>query len=96
MQNEKNIRKRSDGRYEARYIKARDENGKAIYASCYGQTMEEARAKREEALGVKFINDYRPNGLNLLILGVGSHRQEVYEIAQSLHIFSRIEFLDDN
>lgn len=34
--------------------------------------------------------------LNLLILGAGVHGQDVYDIARSLRVFSRIEFLDDN
>lgn len=37
-----------------------------------------------------------PNELNLLILGAGSHGRDVMEIAESLHIFNRIRFLDDN
>lgn len=30
-----NIRKRKDGRWEARYVKGRDPRGKALYASVY-------------------------------------------------------------
>lgn len=33
-----NIRKRKDGRWEGRYIKSREANGKAIYGSVYGKT----------------------------------------------------------
>lgn len=32
-----NICKRKDGRWEARYIAGRKENGKAIYKSVYGR-----------------------------------------------------------
>lgn len=84
-----NIRLRSDGRYEARYIKGRDQRGRAVYASCYGRTYEEAERKRAEALG-RSIRE-----LNLLILGAGSHGQEVMELARSLNVFRRIGFLDD-
>ena len=35
-------------------------------------------------------------GLNLLLLGAGSHGQEVREIAEFLHIFQNIDFLDDD
>ena len=41
---------RSDGRWEARYQKGRDENGKVIYGFVYGKTQEEAERKRAEAL----------------------------------------------
>jgi acetyltransferase-like isoleucine patch superfamily enzyme len=34
--------------------------------------------------------------MNLLILGAGSHGLDVYEIAKSLRIFSKISFLDDD
>ena len=92
----RNIRMRNDGRYEARYVKARDENGRAIYASCYGKTKEEALAKRARAEQEILIKENKPAGLNLLILGAGSHGQEVYEIASQLHVFCRIDFLDDD
>ena len=87
-----NIRLRSDGRYEARYIKKRNEDGKIIYGYCYGQTEQEAREKREYQL-----NKMRtPKEMNLLILGAGLHGLDVYEIAKGLRIFNRIDFLDDN
>lgn len=44
-----NIFKRKDGRWEARYIKARDENGRIKYGFCYGKTYAEAKAKVTEA-----------------------------------------------
>ena len=40
-----NIYKRTDGRYEARYISDRDDNGKAIYKSVYGHSKAEVREK---------------------------------------------------
>lgn len=43
-----NIFKRKDGRWEARYIKARDKNGKIKYGFCYGKTYAEAKAKVTE------------------------------------------------
>ena len=42
-----NIYKRSYGRYEARYITGRDDNGKAIYKSVYGRSKAEVREKVE-------------------------------------------------
>ena len=91
-----NIRQRADGRFEARYIKGRNEAGRAIYASCYGKTYEEAKAKREKAKEAMLVDAFEPKGIGLLILGAGSHGQEVYEIASSLHVFDRIELLDDD
>ncbi len=43
-----NIRKRRDGRWEARYIAKRDENGKAVYHSVYGKSYGEAKEKQRQ------------------------------------------------
>lgn len=91
MRGNGNIRQRADGRYEARYIKGRDQRGRAVYASCYGRTCEEAERKRAEALR----RNVRVREMNLLILGAGSHGQEVMELARSLTVFRRAGFLDD-
>lgn len=58
-----NIRKRKDGRYEARYPKGRDAAGKLLYGYCYGHSFEEAREKRDRIMA------QRPREMNLLILG---------------------------
>lgn len=87
-----NVRLRTDGRYEARYIKSRDASGKINYGCCYGRTYEEAVEKREYQLQ----KITKPTELNLLILGAGSHGMDVYEIARNLHVFPKISFLDDN
>lgn len=87
-----NIRLRTDGRYEARYIKSRDLSNKPVYGYCYGKTYEEAKEKR----GYQLQKMAEPKAMNLLILGAGSHGLDVYEIAKSLHIFSKIDFLDDD
>ena len=42
-----NIRKRNDGRWEARYKKGIDENGKAVYGSVYGKSYREVKKKRD-------------------------------------------------
>lgn len=86
-----NIRRRSDGRFEARYIKGRSLDGRAVYGYCYGKTWEEAARKREEALR----RTATVREMNLLILGAGSHGREVRELAESLRVFRRIAFLDD-
>lgn len=87
-----NIRLRADGRYEARYIKSRSESGKINYGCCYGRTYEEAKEKRDYQLQ----RMSHPKELNLLILGAGSHGIDVYEIAKSIKVFSKINFLDDD
>ncbi len=45
-----NIRKRSDGRWEARYMAYNEEKGKKICHSIYGHTYEEVKKKRTDAL----------------------------------------------
>lgn len=44
-----NVTHRPDGRWEARYIKGRSSDGKAIYGFCYGKTQDEAVQKAEDA-----------------------------------------------
>jgi len=46
---ERNVFKRKDGRYEARYIKYRDENGKAKYGSVYAPTYAIVKTKLDKA-----------------------------------------------
>ncbi len=41
---------RADGRWEARYVVGKDENGKTLYASVYGHSKEEAERKRSDKL----------------------------------------------
>lgn len=96
MRTEGNVRQRKDGSFEARYKIGRNGRGRTAYASCYGKTLEEAVEKREKALEQRLIENNPPTGLNLLILGAGSHGQEVREIAESLHIFQKIDLLDDD
>lgn len=47
-----NIRKRKDGRWEARIISEYDLNGKARYRSFYGKTYLEAKGKRNEYMKI--------------------------------------------
>ena len=41
-----NIRKRKDGRWEARYEKCRDQNGRIQYGYLYGRTYEAVKQKK--------------------------------------------------
>lgn len=92
MRTGSNIRQRADGRFEARYTKARDERGRIIYGYCYGKTYEEAAGKREAALAARRT----VREMNLLILGAGAHGRTVRELAESLRMFPKIAFLDDD
>lgn len=46
-----NIRKRKDGRWEARFISRYDMAGRAVYRSVYGRTYLEAKEKRNVLIG---------------------------------------------
>lgn len=92
MRTGNNIRRRADGRFEARYAKGRDQRGRIIYGYCYGRTYEEAAGKRNAALAA--ITPVRE--MNLLILGAGAQGRAVRELAESLRLFPRIVFLDDD
>ena len=99
MRNGENIRLRIDGRYEARYIKKRNDSGKIIYGYCYGKTYEEAREKRDTALRALSTGrsvPLRVKRMNLLILGAGGQGLVVKEIAERIGSFHKIAFLDDN
>lgn len=89
-----NVRKRADGRYEARYIKGRESDGKIIYGYCYGKTYAEAIEKKQWNLKRQEMTQ-QPKLMNLLILGAGGYGRQVYEIAKSTRIFNQICFLDD-
>ena len=86
------IHNRKDGRWYARYRKDNTPDGKSGYGYVYGKTREEVEQRlREINPGMTRF----PAELNLLILGAGTHGRDVKEIAESLHIFRKIRFLDD-
>lgn len=95
MEKMKGIYRRGDNRWEARYKKGVGENGRAIYGSVYGKTMEEAAEKRRMLVGEAAENQGIARELNLLILGAGTHGRDVKAIAESLRVFRKISFLDD-
>lgn len=88
------IYKRKDNRWEARYKKGVGPDGRAVYGAVYGYSREEVEEKRK-ALPDESRLQKAPTELNLLILGAGSHGRDVKEIAESLRIFHKIKFLDD-
>jgi len=67
---ERNIYKRKDGRYEARYIKSRDAIGKArygaVYARTYAEVKEKLRAVMNNASPQKSQNGLRQSVVNVM------------------------------
>ncbi len=90
-----NIRLRVDGRFEARYEKARTPDGKIVYGYCYGKSYTEAEEKRNKAVAA-LSQPAQVRQMNLLILGAGGQGQVVKEIAQDMRAFKKIAFLDDD
>lgn len=95
MENIKGIYQRNEGRWEARFKVGVDQRGRAIYKSVYAKTREEVIRKKQEYIGEQSDDKNMSTEMNLLILGAGSHGRDVYEIAESIHIFKKISFLDD-
>lgn len=91
----KRVYKRADGRWEARYVKGINSDGKKLYGATYGKTPEEACEKRAELIGEEKEEQKIPTRLNLLILGAGTHGRDVKEIAEMFRVFHKISFLDD-
>ncbi len=97
------VYKRNDGRWEARYVKAYSPEGRPLRAAVYGKTQNEVIRKRYELVKKLGVPQKEPlkeppkttGRLNLLILGAGSHGQNIKEIAESFRIFNKISFLDD-
>jgi len=86
---------RKNGKWEARYIVGKTKSGHTKYRSVFGDTKEEAIARRDEVLGRVFDDEYSPSKLNVLILGAGSFGREVKEVLEKIRLFNRIDFLDD-
>ena len=95
LENIKGIYQRNEGRWEARFKVGVNERGRAIYKSVYAKTKEEVIRKKQEYIGGVSDDKNKSTEMNLLILGAGTHGRDVYEIAESLHIFRKISFLDD-
>ena len=72
-----NIRKRKDGRWEARFPKGKNEKGKTIYGAVYGSTYKEAKEKRRQMLENPLISQQNiaDNSFgNLLELWIADNR----------------------
>lgn len=57
-----NIRKRGDGRWEARYPKGKNQMGRTSYGSVYGATYREVKRKRQQLLEQNVSSTARPCG----------------------------------
>lgn len=68
-----NIRKRSDGRWEARYIKGYQTDGKAKYGYLYAKTYAEARRMKAEAVAACKPETFLPGGKKLILGSVLEH-----------------------
>lgn len=60
---ERNIYKRKDGRYEARFIKGYDDNGKAVYGAVYARSYADVKEKLERVKSVEKAKTQSPNSV---------------------------------
>lgn len=89
------VYQRKNGKWEARYKKGKTKAGKTRYGTVFGNTREEAIARRNALLGIDENNPMSSSELNILILGAGSYGHEVKETLEQIRIFNDIAFLDD-
>lgn len=89
------VYQRKNGKWEARFKKGTTPDGRILYGTVYGDSEDEAIARRIERLGYDPDGMIGPPEMNLLILGAGVHGHDVKEIAESLKLFRKIRFLDD-
>lgn len=78
-----NIRKRADGRWEARYIKSRTPDGKAILGYVYAKTYTEVKEKRQQILREQKQNN---NNKKFIELTEAFLLQKEYKIKHSTYI----------
>ena len=71
------VYQRKNGKWEARYRKGKYKNGKTRYGSVFGDTREEAIARRDSLVGYDPDNPFSSSEMNVLILGAGSYGREV-------------------
>lgn len=90
------VYQRKNGQWEARYKKGTSADGHTLYGTVFGKTEQEAIERRIALLGYDPDGSIIASQMNLIILGAGTHGRDVKELAESLHIFQNISFLDDN
>lgn len=89
------VYQRKNGKWEARYVKGKSSTGKTLYGTVFGDTKEEAIARREYILGHDPEDPFSSARMSILILGAGSFGHEAKEELEKLHMFKEIAFLDD-
>lgn len=87
-----NIRKRKDGRWEARFIKRYDSDGRAVYGSVYGKTYFEAKKKQTEALeklslNALPVNDHEITVREVLFLWLNNNRIRLKEQTYAKYLY---------
>lgn len=87
-----NIRKRKDGRWEARYIKRYNSDGKAIYGSVYGKTYFETKKKQTEMLNklsteVLSLNDHEITFREVLFLWLSNNRIKLKDQTYAKYLY---------
>lgn len=88
--------RKTTGKWEARYVKGKNAAGKTLYGSVFGDSREEAIARREALIGKDPNNPLSIAEMDILILGAGSYGREVKDVLEKIRVFHRIDFLDDN
>ena len=88
-----NIRKRKDGRWEARYIQSYDENGKAVYRSVYAYTYDEVKAKRAKAAASIDVTETLKSDLTFVQVADFwlNARKEVIKVSSYNHYRNQLE-----
>ena len=79
-----NIKKRKDGRYEARYIKGKNDDGKAIWGYVYGKTYKEVKQKREIKLfDLRHASETKVMSINMNSIIDDFLLQESFQVKES-------------
>lgn len=79
-----NIKKRKDGRYEARYIKGKNEDGKTMWGYVYGKTYKEVKQKREmKLLDLRLAAETKVMGIDMNSIIDDFLLQESFQVKES-------------
>ena len=84
----RNIYKRKDGRWEARYVKSHDENGRIQYGYIYARTYCEARQKQRSLMpaGDGMDTQYLKKTQNSSFCSVAQKWLDMQKILRNQHI----------
>lgn len=79
-----NIRKRKDSRYEARYIKGKTDDGKAIWGYVYGKTYKEVKQKKEiKLLDLRLASESKVVSIKMNSIIDDFLLQEIFQVKES-------------